>query len=68
MTSKTIRILSLVGKATGVALTVAGPYQGSSTGLIIFAVASILKDAVNRLGDVLDDGKKNDSFQSTAKR
>lgn len=63
MTSKTIRILSLIGKATGVALTIAGPFQGSATGLIIFAVASILKDAVNRLGDVFDDGKSNDSFK-----
>lgn len=62
MTSKTIRILSLVGKATGLALTIVGPFQGSSTGLIIFAVASILKDAVNRLGDVFDDGKSNGSF------
>ena len=63
MTSKTIRILSLIGKATGLVLTLAGPFQGSSTGLIIFAVASILKDAVNRLGDVLDDGKPNSSFK-----
>lgn len=64
MTSKTLRILSLVGKATGLALTIAGPFQGSTTGLIVFAVASILKDGVNRLGDIFDDGRPNDSFKS----
>jgi hypothetical protein len=63
MNSKTIRILSLVGKATGLALTIAGPFQGSTTGLIIFAVASIVKDSINRLGDIFDDGRPNDSFK-----
>ncbi len=27
-----------------------------------FGVASILKDGVNRIGDLLDDGKENGSF------
>lgn len=29
---------------------------------IAFAVASVLKDSVNRIGDLLDDGKENNSF------
>ena len=34
--------------------------------IIIFAIlpaASLLKDAVNHLGDLADDGKPNDSFK-----
>ena len=62
MNSKTLRILSLVGKVTGLALTVAGPFSGTPTGMIVFAVASVLKDAVNRFGDISDDGKQNGSF------
>jgi hypothetical protein len=30
--------------------------------VIVFAAASILKDTVNRIGDLLDDGKPNASF------
>ena len=30
---------------------------------VFFAAASILKDAVNRFGDMLDDGKANESFR-----
>jgi len=33
-------------------------------GLAIFAISSLLKDAVNRLGDLANDGKPNDSFKS----
>jgi hypothetical protein len=64
MKAKTIRILSFIGKATGLALTVAGPFSGTPVGLTVFAAASFLKDAVNRLGDLADDGKPNDSFKT----
>jgi hypothetical protein len=64
MKAKTIRILSFIGKATGLALTVAGPFSGTPVGLTVFAAASLLKDAVNRLGDLADDGKPNDSFKT----
>ncbi len=64
MSPKTIRILSFLGKATGLALTVAGPFSGTPVGLTIFAAASLIKDAVNRLGDLADDGKPNDSFKT----
>jgi hypothetical protein len=33
-------------------------------GVIVFGIASILKDAVNRVGDLLDDGAVNGSFKS----
>ena len=39
-----------------------GPTSGH--GLIVFAAASFLKDAVNRVGDIMDDGKPNDSFKT----
>jgi hypothetical protein len=29
---------------------------------VIFAAASILKDTTNRIGDIVDDGKSNQSF------
>ena len=35
-----------------------------SIGVVVFAAASILKDAVNRIGGPLDDGKPYASFKS----
>ena len=63
MPTKTLRILSLLGKAAGLALLLVGPFSGTPVGLTVFAVSSFLKDAVNRLGDLADDGKPNDSFK-----
>ena len=34
-----------------------------SIGVVVSAAASILKDAVNRIGDLLDDGQPNQSFK-----
>lgn len=60
-----IKILSLVGKVAGV---IAGlnviPFVPPQYGVFIFAGASILKDVVNRVGDLVDDGKQNDSFRA----
>ena len=60
-----IKILTLVGKVAGV---IAGlnviPFVPPQYGLFIFAGASILKDVVNRVGDLVDDGKQNDSFKA----
>lgn len=64
MNAKTIRILSFLGKTAGLVLTVAGPFSGTPVGLTVFAVSSFLKDAVNRMGDLADDGKPNDSFKT----
>ena len=35
------------------------PYVAPSTGVIIFFVASLLKDTVDRIGDFLDNGKSD---------
>ena len=40
------------------------PFVDPRLGVFIFAAASILKDAVNRIGDLLDDGKANSSFKA----
>jgi len=59
----TLKILSLVGKIAGVALTIAAPFGNTPVGLYLFAGASILKDVVSRIGDLVDDGKENGSFK-----
>jgi hypothetical protein len=38
------------------------PFVDPKLGIIIFAAASILKDTTNRTGDIVDDGKSNQSF------
>ena len=62
---KALKYLSDVGKLAGFvsALNVI-PFVDPQTGVIIFAAASLLKDSVNRIGDLLDDGKPNQSFRS----
>ncbi len=64
MNPKTLRLLSFLGKTAGLVLTVAGPFSGTPVGLTVFAVSSFLKDTVNRIGDIADDGKPNDSFKA----
>ena len=62
---KALKYLSLVGKLAGFvsALNVI-PFVDPTIGVIIFAAASILKDTVNRVGDLVDDGQPNQSFKS----
>ena len=61
----TLKYLSLAGKIAGfVSALNAIPFVDPKIGLIVFAAASILKDSVNRIGDLLDDGKPNQSFKS----
>lgn len=57
-----LKILSLLGKIAGVAITAAAPFGENRIGLYIFVGASILKDAVNRIADLIDDEKENGSF------
>ena len=61
---KALKYLSFVGKMAGFvsALNVI-PFVDPQVGVIVFAVASLLKDAVNRIGDLLDDGQPNQSFK-----
>jgi len=58
-----MEILSLLGKIAGIALTVAAPFGNHPIGIYVFAGASILKDVVNRIGDLADDGNENGSFK-----
>jgi hypothetical protein len=61
---KALKYISLVGKLAGFvsALNVI-PFVDPKLGVLIFAAASILKDSANRIGDLLDDGKPNQSFK-----
>lgn len=59
-----LKWLSLAAK--GIALVVglgAIPFVDPKVGVVIFAAASLLKDVVNRVGDLIDDGEINDSFK-----
>ena len=40
------------------------PFVDPAVGVVIFAAASLLKNTVNRIGDLLDDGLPNSSFKS----
>ena len=61
---KALKYLSFAGKLAGFvsALNVI-PFIDPKIGIVVFAAASILKDTVNRVGDLLDDGKPNSSFK-----
>ena len=61
---KALKYFSYAGKLAGFvsALNVI-PFVDPTVGVVVFAAASILKDTVNRIGDLLDDGKPNVSFK-----
>jgi len=61
---KALMYLTYIDKLAGFvsALNVI-PFVDPKVGVIIFAAASLLKDAVNRIGDLLDDGVPNSSFK-----
>ena len=62
---KAIKYLTYVGKLAGfVAALDTLPFVDPTVGVVIFAAASLLKDTVNRIGDLLDDGKVNQSFKA----
>ena len=62
---KALKYLSYVGKLAGfVAALDTLPFIDPKLGVVLFAAASILKDTVNRIGDLIDDGKINQSFKS----
>ena len=62
--SKTVKVLALAGKVLGAIGTLnVIPGLSPEKAVLVFLIASILKDAVNRIGDFLDDGKVNDSFK-----
>ncbi len=51
---KVLKYLSYVGKLAGfVSALYVIPFVDPQTGVIIFAAASLLKDSMNRIGDLL---------------
>jgi hypothetical protein len=58
--SNILLVFSYVAKAAGFVATLnAIPNVSPSTGVIIFFVASLLRDTVDRIGDFLDNGKSD---------
>jgi len=56
----TLLVLSYIAKAAGFVATLnAIPGIAPSTGVIIFFIASLLRDTVDRIGDFLDNGKSD---------
>jgi hypothetical protein len=62
---KALKYLTYLGKIAGLvsALDVI-PFVDPAVGVLVFAAASLLKDTVNRIGDLMDDGQPNQSFKS----
>jgi hypothetical protein len=61
---KALKILSYVGKLAGfVAALDTMPFIDPKLGVVIFASASLLKDTVNRVDDLVDDGQPSQSFK-----
>jgi predicted PurR-regulated permease PerM len=62
---KKLKQLSFVGKLAGFvfALNVI-PFVDPAVGVVIVAAAALLKNTVNRIGDLLDNGQPNESFRS----
>ena len=61
---KALKYLSLVGKFAGFVTALGSiSFVDPKVGIIVFAAASLLKDSVNRIGDLLDDGQPNQSFK-----
>jgi len=62
---KALKYLTYVGKLAGFvsALNVI-PFVDPAVGVVMSATASLLKDTVNRIGDLLDDSQPNQSFKA----
>lgn len=60
---KLLSVISFAGSLPALALL---PAQYMAYATLAFGVASVLKDTCNRLGDLLDDGKINQSFKTLA--
>ena len=63
------RILALAAKIAGMVVGLGAyanllPEKWAPVGIVVFGIASILKDSVNRIGDLLDDGAVNGSFKA----
>jgi len=62
---KALKILTYIGKLAGfVAALDTLPFIDPKIGVIVFAAASLIKDTVNRIGDLVDAGQPNQSFKA----
>lgn len=60
---KALTILTAAGKMLGFITGLGAiPFVPPQTGILIFAGASTLKEIIRFAGDILDNGKKDDSF------
>lgn len=60
---KILSVLTTAGKVLGFITGLgAVPFVPPQTGILIFAGASTLKEVIKFAGDILDNGKKDDSF------
>lgn len=65
MKTTALKWLTLAGKVVGfVAAFNAVPFIDPKYGVVIFAGASLAKDVITRVGDLLDDGVENKSFNA----
>ena len=64
MKTKILKWITLVIKGIGL-LSGFGtiPFISPEKGVLVFLGASFAKDTLTRLGDMLDDGKENQSFK-----
>lgn len=62
-----LKWLAFLGKLAGLAEVFDLTPLSPTVGMAVFVGSSIVKDAVNRVGDLLDDGKINQSFDTTGK-
>lgn len=61
---KALKYLTYVGKLAGFVSALNDiPFVDPAVGVLVFAAASLLKDTVNRIGDLVDDGLPNSSFK-----
>ena len=62
---KALKYLSFAGKVAGFVTALDSiPFVEPKVGVIVFAAASLAKDTVNRIGDLLDDGPPNQGFKA----
>ena len=64
MKTKVLKWITLVVKGIGLVSGLGAiPFIAPEKGVLVFLGASFVKDSLTRLGDILDDGKENQSFK-----
>lgn len=63
-----LKWLAFLGKIAGLAEVFDLTPLSPTIGMAVFVGSSIIKDATNRIGDLLDDGKINQSFDTSSKQ